>query len=129
MPTFHVLDEQICPHRDSAAHGVEVPPGARLLFTNGQVGSRLDGTVPDDPRAQVDIIFDRLATILKASNMTFADVIKFSIYVTNKAILDDYVRARTKYVPHAPAATLLIVGPFPRPGIQVEIEAIAAKVG
>ena len=29
---------------------------------------------------------------------------------------------------NAPPATLLVVGPFPRPGIEIEIEAVAAKV-
>jgi enamine deaminase RidA (YjgF/YER057c/UK114 family) len=30
---------------------------------------------------------------------------------------------------HNPAATMLVVGPFPRPGVEAEVEAVAAKVG
>jgi enamine deaminase RidA (YjgF/YER057c/UK114 family) len=32
-------------------------------------------------------------------------------------------------VNHNPPAVILVVGPFPRPGVEVEIEAIAAKAG
>lgn len=34
MLKVHVLD-QLHHHRSNVAHGVEVPAGARLLFTNG----------------------------------------------------------------------------------------------
>ena len=29
---------------------------------------------------------------------------------------------------HNPPTVLLVVGPFPRPGVQIEIEVVAAKV-
>jgi len=38
MTKFHRLIDRICAHSNAAAHGVEIPAGARLLFTNGQVG-------------------------------------------------------------------------------------------
>ena len=128
MLTFHTLNDRIRAHSSNAAHGVEIPPNARILFCNGQVGARLDGTVPEMPREQIEVIFERIGVILAASNMTFGDVIKFTVYVTDKSILDDYFLVRGRVMgDHSPAATLLTVGPFPRPGVQVEIEAIAAK--
>ena len=45
MLKVHVLDE-LHHHRSNVAHGVEVPAGARLLFTNGQVGTKPDGSTP-----------------------------------------------------------------------------------
>ncbi|MBT5296975.1 MAG: hypothetical protein HOL41_01240 [Rhodospirillaceae bacterium] len=45
MLQVHVLDE-LHPHSSNVAHGVEVPAGARLLFTNGQVGTLPDGSTP-----------------------------------------------------------------------------------
>ncbi len=39
MLKVHVLD-RLHRHSSNVAHGVEVPAGARLLFTNGQVGTR-----------------------------------------------------------------------------------------
>ena len=38
------------------------PPNARLLFCNGQVGARLDGTVPENPLEQIEVIFERIRT-------------------------------------------------------------------
>jgi 2-iminobutanoate/2-iminopropanoate deaminase len=128
MLTVHTLDDRIRAHSTNAAHAVEVPPNARLLFCNGQVGTRLDGTVPKEPREQIEVIFDRIGLVLAAANMNFADVVKFTVYVTDKAILDDYFRIRGQIMGgHNPPATLLIVDGFPRAGVEVEIETVAAK--
>jgi enamine deaminase RidA (YjgF/YER057c/UK114 family) len=128
MLTVHTLNDRICAHSNSAAHSTEAPPNARILFCNGQVGARLDGTVPEDPLEQIEVIFERIRIILAASNMTFADVAKFTVYVTDKSILDDYFRVRGRMMgEHNPPATLLIVKELPRSGVQVEIETIAAK--
>ena len=128
MLTVHALNDRICAHSDNAAHGMEVPANARILFCNGQVGARLDGTVPENPLEQIEVIFERIGIILAASNMTFDDVVKLTVYVTDRSILDDYLRVRARIMGgHSPPATLLIVGTFPRSGVQVEIETIAAK--
>ena len=123
MLTVHTLNDQIC-----AAHATEVPPHARTLFCNEQVGARLDGTVPEDPREQLEVIFERVRIILAASNMTFGDVVKFTVYITDTSILDDYFSIRGRIMgDHNPPATLLVVKTFPRSGVVVEIETVAAK--
>jgi 2-iminobutanoate/2-iminopropanoate deaminase len=130
MLTVHTLNDRICAHSGNAAHGMEVPANARILFCNGQVGARLDGTVPKDPPEQIEVIFERIRMILAASNMTFEDVVKFTVYVTDKSILDDYFRVRRRIMgDHNPPATLLVVKSFPRPGVEIEIETVAAKAG
>jgi 2-iminobutanoate/2-iminopropanoate deaminase len=129
MLTIHTLNDRICPHSDNAAHGIEVPSNPRLLFCNGQVGARLDGTVAKDPPEQIDIIFDRIRIILAAADMSFENVVKLTVYVTDKSILGDFHRIRRTIMgSHNPPATLLVVKEFPRPGVEVEIEAVAAKV-
>ena len=128
MLTVHTLNDRICAHSHNAAHAMEIPPNARLLFCNGQVGARLDGTVPEATLEQVEVIFERIRLILAASDMTFEDVVKFTVYVTDKSILDGYFRVRGRILgDHNPPATLLVVNKFPRPGVEIEIEAIAAK--
>ena len=130
MLTVHTLNDRIRAHSNNAAHSIEVPPNARLLFCNGQVGARLDGTVPETPLEQIEVIFERIRLILAASGMSFADVVKLTVYVTDKSILDDYFRVRDRFMGnHNPPAVILIVGPFPRAGVEVEIEVIAAKAG
>jgi enamine deaminase RidA (YjgF/YER057c/UK114 family) len=128
MLTAHMLNDRICAHFNNAAHAMEVPRNARILFCNGQVGARLDGTVPEDPLEQIEVIFERIRMILAASKMTFQDVVKFTVYVTDKSILEDYLRVRARIMgDHNPPATLLFVEKFPRSGVEVEIETIAAK--
>ena len=128
MLTAHTLNDRICAHSNNAAHGTEIPPNARILFCNGQVGARLNGTVPEAPLEQIEVIFERIRIILAASNMTFADIVKFTVYVTDKSILDDYFRVRGQIMGnHNPPATLLVVKEFPRSGVEVEIETVAAK--
>jgi enamine deaminase RidA (YjgF/YER057c/UK114 family) len=128
MLTAHTLNDRIRAHSHNAAHGMEVPANARILFCNGQVGARLDGTIPDDPQEQIEVIFERIGMILAASRMTFSDVVKLTVYVTDKSILDAYFSVRARVMgDHNPPATLLVVMPFPRAGIKVEIEAVAAK--
>jgi len=118
MLTLHLLNDRICPHSTDAAHATEVPPNARILFCNGQVGARLDGTIPESRPEQIEVIFERIRIILAAANMTFEDVVKFTVYVTDKSILDDYFRIRARLMGnHNPPATLLVVKNFPRPGI------------
>lgn len=129
MLKVHTLNDKICSHMDNAAHGVEVPAGARLLFTNGQVGARQDGTVPDNLAEQFEIIFERLGHILAAANMAFHDVVKLSVYVTDKAHFEEFSRSRARHMKdHKPGTTMLVVGPFPRPGVEAEVEAVAAKL-
>lgn len=129
MLTIHNLKDRICGHRDDAGHAAEVPAGARLLFCNGQVGARQDATVPDDVAEQVEIIFERIAAILAAGRMVFRDIAKVAVYVTDEKFFDDFYRARPRYMgDHNPPTVLLVVGPFPRPGVQIEIEVVAAKV-
>ena len=77
MLTVHVLD-RLYRHSSNVAHGVEVPVGARLLFTNGQVGTKPDGTTPETAAAQAEVAFERLREVLKAARMGFADVVRFS---------------------------------------------------
>ena len=128
MLTAHTLNDRIRSHSNNAAHGMEVPANARILFCNGQVGVRLDGSVAEEPLEQIEVIFERIGIILAASRMTFADVVKLTVYVTDKSILDAYFRVRARVMgDHNPPATLLVVMPFPRAGIKVEIETVAAR--
>ena len=124
----YVLNKQICAHTTNAAHAMEVPPNARLLFCNGQVGAGKDASVPDDPSQQIRIIFERIGAILTAAAMDFSDIVRLTVYVTNASIFETYFQHRAAIMgAHNPPAVLLIVDAFPRPGVVVEIEAVAAK--
>ncbi len=127
MLKVHVLDE-LHHHRSNVAHGVEVPAGARLLFTNGQVGTKPDGSTPEATAEQVEVIFERLRAVHKAADMTLNDIVRFDVYVTDRADIDPFAEVRDRVMgDHKPGATLLVVNGLARPELKIEIEAVAAK--
>ncbi len=128
MLKVHVLDE-LYHHSSNVAHGVEVPAGARLMFTNGQVGTKPDGTTPEATADQAEVIFARLKVILEAANMTLGDVVRFDVYLTDQADVRTFVEVRDRFMDdHKPGATLLVIKGLARPELKIEIEAVAAKV-
>ena len=89
----HILDD-LYPDSSNVAHGVEVPAGARLLFTNGQAGTRPDGTTPDATADQAEVVFGRLKAVLAAANMALDDVVRFDVYLTDQVDVKVFVAAR-----------------------------------
>jgi 2-iminobutanoate/2-iminopropanoate deaminase len=111
------------------SHGIEVPPGARLVVTSGQLGIRPDGSIPDDVADQAEICFAAIAAILAEADMTMADVIRINAFVTRREDFPAYMAVRDRWVSDPPpASTLVIVGGFTRPEFKVEVEVTAAKV-
>ncbi len=125
---IHHLVDTVCPHSGNAAHAVEVREGSRLLFLNGQVGSRRDDTVPASFREQAEIVFERIADILKSADMTLADVARFTVYLTDRADRDDFFAIRDRVMgEHKPGATILIISGLAREEMKLEVETVAAR--
>lgn len=113
------------------AHGVELPAGHRVVRTSGQLGLAQDGSVPEDPFDQAQICFGNIAAILAEADMGAADVIHVSAYVTDRAHMQGYMRARDVFLAacpedQLPSSTLVIVSGFTRPEFKVEVEVWAA---
>lgn len=124
----HVLDE-LYHHSSNVAHGVEVPAGARLLFTNGQVGTKPDGTTPETCAEQAEVVFSRLAAVLGAANMAHTDIVRLTVFLTDRADVRTFVEIRDSVMgAHKPGAIILVVKGLARPEPKIEIEAIAAKI-
>jgi enamine deaminase RidA (YjgF/YER057c/UK114 family) len=110
------------------AHGVEVDPGARVIFCSGQLGIAVDGAVPPDVEGQARLCFEAIAAILAEGGMTLADLVRLNAYVSGREHLPGYMRARDAFVAKPPpASTLMIVQGFARPEFVVEVEAVAAR--
>ena len=111
------------------SHGVLAPAGATILVTSGQLGVGIDDVVPEDVEAQCVLCFENLRAILAEAGMSFADVIRFNAYVTDRAYFPIYGAVRSRYVEgDTYASTLVIVGGFTRPEFKVEGEATAARL-
>jgi 2-iminobutanoate/2-iminopropanoate deaminase len=111
------------------AHGVEVDPGARIIFCSGQLGIGRDGIIPDDVEGQARLCFHAIAAILGEASMSLEHLVRLNAYVVSAQYLGGYMKVRDEFVSNpAPASTLMIVQGFARPEFKIEIEAVAARV-
>ncbi|MCM2473292.1 RidA family protein [Rhizobium sp. CG5] len=110
-------------------HGLLVPAAASLLVTSGQLGIRPDDTVPDDVTSQAELCFEAIKAILEEAEMTFADVIRISGFVTKREDFAPYMAVRDRYtLDPKPVSTLIIVSGFTCAEFLVEVEVTAAKL-
>jgi len=110
------------------AHGVEVDPGARLIFCSGQLGIGRDGVIPEAVEAQARLCFRAISAILGEAGMTMSDIVRVNAYVSAAEHLSGYMKVRDEFIGvPPPASTLLIVQGFARPEFKIEIEAVAAR--
>lgn len=120
-----------------APDGVAPAPGyshvvmgeGRLVAISGQVALDAEGNVvgEGDPAAQARQVFENLRRCLAAAGATFADVAKFTYYVTDVAILPAVRDARDAHidVTRPPASTAVQVAALFRPEFCIEVEALA----
>ncbi len=110
------------------AHGVEIPPGARVVLCSGQLGVGRDGAIPEGVEAQAHLCFRAIAAILGEAGMTLAHLVRLNAYVTSAEHLSAYMKVRDAFVSEPPpASTVVVVQGLARPEFKVEIEAIAAR--
>jgi 2-iminobutanoate/2-iminopropanoate deaminase len=98
-----------------------------FLFCSGQIpldpvtGELLDSGI----REQTDLVMDNIAAVLAAAGLTFADVVKSTIYLTDLAnfgvVNEVYGRG---FPANPPARSTVEAQGLPR-GAKVEIEVIA----
>ncbi len=126
--------ERINPSTLSAPRGythVTSARGQRLVYLSGQIAFDSSGQLVGrgDFRAQAEQVFANLKHALEAANATFADLIKWNIYVVGnmaeaRPILIE-VRDRFLAGTQPPASTLVGVTALALEGLLLEIEAVA----
>jgi 2-iminobutanoate/2-iminopropanoate deaminase len=106
-------------------HGVRV---GELLFCAGQIP--LDPTNPSAPlpadiKAQTERVLENVKAILDDQRLTFANVVKTTVFLTNLADFAAMNEVYGRYfTENFPARSTVQVAALPR-GAQVEIEVIA----
>jgi enamine deaminase RidA (YjgF/YER057c/UK114 family) len=122
--------------------GLGTPPGysqivevtaRRMIFIAGQTALDRDGNLigKSDFAAQAGQVFENLATALRASGCTAANLVKLTVFLTDLDNLISYREARNRFFASvtplaAPAVTLVEVSKLYGPDFLIEIEAIAA---
>lgn len=99
-----------------------------VLYISGQVGTDDTGTVVGpDFLSQAHQVFRNLARALEAGGSDLAHVFKVTVFVTDVANhFDTIVALRREYFTEPyPADTLVEVRALGRPGLLIEIEAMA----
>lgn len=117
-------------HNTPAFTQVVTARGGTTVYVSGQVAWAPDGSVlhPGDLEAQAVRIFENLRIALGAAGASFADVVKFTIYVVGltpeaRATIS---RVRGRYLTgKPPASTMIGVQALAAPGMVLEIEATA----
>ncbi len=108
------------------SHGVIVQGAERRLVISGQVGMAPDGSVPTTGEGQIAQAFANLRAVLEANGMSTVNIVKTTVFLTDRSLLSAYRAARgAVFTDHAPASTLLFISGLADPRFQVEIEAEA----
>lgn len=109
------------------SHIAEVKGASRWVHLAGQVGKKVDGTVPADAGGQTEVAFENILALLKEVGMGPANIVRMTTYLTSAADIEAYRVARRKVLPaeHAPATTLLVIAGLAAPEYKVEIEVTA----
>jgi enamine deaminase RidA (YjgF/YER057c/UK114 family) len=104
-------------------HAIEVLQPARRVVIAGQVGVRPDGTIPETAEGQIAQALANLTAILAATGMTTANLVKTTVFLTDRAHLPALRTERARVMGDlVPASTLLFVSGLADPRLVVEIE-------
>ena len=66
---------------------IEVTGATRTLYISGQIGQRMDGTIPADIVEQSRLTWQNLEAQLKAAGMTLDNLVKVSTVLPNRGDL------------------------------------------
>ena len=106
---------------------VEIEAGRRSFHISGQVGVRLDGSLPDKGEEQVHQAWMNVLTVLEGAGLGPQHLVKVVGYITAPGLTAAFRSSRDRLLAGAEPASTLIGVPFlAHPDWQVEIEAVAA---
>lgn len=103
-----------------------IKASGQFLFMSGQIPLKPDGTlVTGDVKAQTEQVLANMDAVLKASGVSFANIVKTTIFLSS---MDHFAAVNELYSAavgeNPPARSTVAVAGLPR-GVDVEIEAVA----
>jgi 2-iminobutanoate/2-iminopropanoate deaminase len=127
MPVIqHNPPELFAPYR-CYTHATEIRGHSRLLIISGLNGYLQDGrTMPESFEDQAEIIWTHLQTLLRAADMTVANLVSLRTYLADPKYDEANVRMRVRFLgTHAPSSTVVCCQLLD-PRWKLEVEAMAA---
>ena len=104
---------------------IEVSGATRTLYISGQIGQRMDGTIPDDFAEQSLLAWQNLAAQVRAAGMTLDNLVRVTTILPDRGDLAVAREARSKVLGDRKPVSTLIVGGLANPAWKIEIEGIA----
>src|SRR5262245_7348871 len=93
----------------AAAYTQAIEVSGATLYISGQVGLRMDGTIPDDVAEQSRLAWQNLEAQLKAAGMTLDNLVKITTILPNHGDLAASREGRSKVLGDSKPASTLIV--------------------
>lgn len=114
------------PVNPAYSQGMLAAEASRTLYISGQVGIGADGRPADGIEAQARSAISNMNAVLAEAGMTNANLVKVTIYLTDRSLFPGFMAAGADALPSPPpATTLLIVKGLAMPELLIEIEGIA----
>ena len=109
------------------AQAMLVSGAAELLFISGQIGVDRNSVVGADFAAQAALVWGNIDAQLRAAGMTKDNLVKVTIFLSDRRYIPEYRAARQTYLGERTIAlTTIITGIFDEAWL-LEIEAVAAR--
>jgi enamine deaminase RidA (YjgF/YER057c/UK114 family) len=130
---MRLITPEDLPPTNGYSHVAQLPAGASLVYTAGQVPMAADGTCAPagDWEAQTRQVFANLGLALAAGGARWQDVFKLTVFVVSLDGLAAFRTVRDEHIDPAtpPTSSLVQVAGLVRPEFLIEIEAVAAVGG
>lgn len=112
----------------ACSDAVETDSNMRWLFTSATPGLQMNGDLPSDIAGQADLAWKHIIRMLSRAEMTIANVVKVTQYLTRVEDIPAYSKVRMRFLGDAAlTSTLLVVSQLARPEFLFAVEIVAAK--
>jgi 2-iminobutanoate/2-iminopropanoate deaminase len=126
--THKIHDISVAKQIGKYSDAIAVGSNMRWLMTSGTPGLSASGDLPDDIETQSRLAWENVVSLLAKADMTVADIVKVTQYLTHADHIKDYAAVRNRFLgDHRPASMLLIIPQLVWPEMLVEVEILAAK--
>ncbi len=100
-----------------------------FIYVAGQIGLNPDGSMPAEDDTQIINAFDRLEIVLKEAGASLDDIVELvSYHVGLQKHLGRFVEIKNRYIREPfPTWTILEIAGLARPGLVIEIKAVAYR--
>ncbi|KAK5312883.1 hypothetical protein LTR93_011154 [Exophiala xenobiotica] len=115
------------------AHIATVAEGSQLVYLAGQVGQRMDGSIPEDFVEQATQAFENVKACLHDIGGTIRNIVHMTTYIVSyDAAVHPIFELHKKMLAddkgvYFPPSAVVPVPALPLPGLKIEIQCVAAK--